>query len=500
MNWKQRGGTGPGRQAADRPGRNSERPSRAAIGICLGLAVVGGISGCGSKPAPSSQAPLTSNAPLAPLVDVAPAQSERLIDMVDAVGTLEANEKVSIKPEVPGRIIRIAYEEGQTVKKGEILVELDPGKLKQDIEVASAKYFNIRQMVLQQREQLAAARAKIAQARAGVDQARQTILELQARLTRADAVLERARQDESRTRALYEKEFKTLDDLEKAITAVKQSEADQTAVLASLAGIGRDPGKIDQHSVVQQAQAAWTATKAEEQAVLAALGDAADEKSSVDLHPEVRKALAELNLAKEKLKDLTLLSPMDGILSVRRNAVGDYVDKGTLIFELHDLSEVKIAFMVPERFIGRIRPGQAAEARVAPYPKDIFRGVIYYIDPTADERSRSILMKMKIPNPGHRLKPGLFANVQIVVGEYPNATVIPEEAVVPQGGKMYAFVIENEKASMRLIQIGLRQSGKVQVLDGVQTGESVVVAGLQKIRDGTAVRVRGPESEPKESK
>lgn len=453
------------------------------------LLILGLPMGCGSKPPASPPGPSGAGLPPAALVDVAPVVSERLVETVDAVGTLEANEKVSIKPEIAGRIVHIAFEEGASVKKGDVLVELDPGKLEQDVEVASARVLTVRRKILQQREQLAASRARIAQARAGIEEARQKVQELAARLARADAVLERARQDESRTRSLFEKEFKTQDDLEKSTSAVKQAEADRTAVLAALGDVGDKPPDSNRHPLVRQARAALDAALADEQALLADLGDAADENAPMDAHPEARRTTAELNLSNERLKDMVLISPMDGILSVRRAAVGDYVDKGTLIFELVDLSTVKTAFMIPERYISRIRTGQAAEVRVAPYPNEVFRGVVTYIDPTSDVTSRSVLMKMRIPNSAHRLKPGLFANVQIAVGDHPEATVIPEEAVVPQGGNFFAFVVEEEKAKLRPIRIGVRQSGKVQILEGLTAGERVVVAGLQKIRDGSAVRV-----------
>lgn len=446
---------------------------------------------CGSKPA-SAPVPGQGGAP-APLVDVMPVQTERVLETLDVVGTLEPNEKVSIKPEIAGRIVRMGGEEGNTVKQGDVLVELDPGKLKQDLALAEAKLSSARQNVLEQRERLASARAKIAQARAGVDRARQDVGELIARLARASAVLERARQDEARTRSLYEKEFKTKDDLEKAVSAIKQAEADKDAVMASLGGEQKQKMNPEDHAIVKQALAAVEAAKSEEQAILAGLGQAADKSSDIDLHPEVQRAHAEISLAKEKLKDLTLIAPMNGVLSVRHAAAGDYVDKGTLIFELIDLSSVKTAFRVPERHISRIRMGQSAELRVAPYPGETFRGVVYYIDPMIDENSRTVLMKMRIPNAGHRLKPGLFANVQIVIGEFSDATVIPEESVVPQGGNFFAFVVESGRAVQRPIKIGLRQAGKVQILEGLAAGEQVVVAGLQKIRDGAPVRINsGP--------
>ena len=120
---------------------------------------------------------------------------------------------------------------------------------------------------------------------------------------------------------------------------------------------------------------------------------------------------------------------------------------------------------------------------------ETFRGVIYYIDPAVDEKTRTVLMKMRIPNAARKLKAGLFATVRIDIGDFPSATVIPEESIVPQGGDSFVFVVENGVAHLRQIRIGLRQGGQVQVLSGIKPGDQVVVAGIQKIRDGAPVRV-----------
>ncbi len=471
--------------------RSSARPL-VSFFLCLSLF----LAACGAKqksagPAKSSAVDSTPVAPavLPPLVDVAPAKTQHLEDAAEAVGTIEANEKAQIKPEIAGRIVAMHFDEGENVKKGDILVELDPSKFAQEEDVAEAGVRQIRQSILQQRKQLATARAQIAQAAASIDQARQAVREMFARLDRADAVLERAHQDEARTRALFEKEFKTQDDLEKVTTAVKQAEADRAAVLAGLSTISARKDAIDDHPMVKQAKAELDAARAAEQALLTALGDAADENNSVDVHPAVQHAVSELNLIKARMKDLTLIAPMDGVLSERRVAVGDFVDKAALIFELYDLSTVRIVFQVPERYINKIRIGQSAEARLEPYPDETFRGVIYYIDPAVDEKTRTVLMKMRIPNAARKLKAGLFATVRIDIGDFPSATVIPEESIVPQGGDSFVFVVENGVAHLRQIRIGLRQGGQVQVLSGIKPGDQVVVAGIQKIRDGAPVRV-----------
>lgn len=451
-------------------------------------------TGCGKKQAsapakPSAPVSAAPAVPAATRVDAVEVRQERMSESIDAVGTLDANEKVRVKPEVGGRIVRIGFDEGQIVKKGDLLVELDPEKALQDIAAGEARLSVSRKNVLQQRDQLESARARIAQAQAGIEQAKRNVQELFARLARTDAALERARQDEARTRTLFQKEFKTQDDMERAVTGVKQAEADRGAIVAELGNVTQASDAPNNHPLVQQALAQLKAAKADERSLLTALDAAADPSSSVDEHPDVRRASAELNLLKARLSDIRLVAPMDGVLAERHVAVGDFVDKAVLLFELVDISSVKTSFMVPERYIGRIRIGQNAAIRVAPYPNEVFHGAIYYISPEVDVGSRSVQMKLRIPNGHRRLKPGMFANVQVSIGEFPDAIVIPEEAVVPRGGDNFVFVVEDNKASFRPIQTGLRHMGKVQIIEGLTSGQQVIIAGLQKITDGSPVQV-----------
>jgi membrane fusion protein (multidrug efflux system) len=149
--------------------------------------------------------------------------------------------------------------------------------------------------------------------------------------------------------------------------------------------------------------------------------------------------------------------------------------------------------MVPEMVFSRLAGGQQVEVRVDAFPGQLFRGAVYSIDPRMEELSRTVRVRANIPNPDVKLRPGMFANVSLVLGHVDNALLIPEEAVVPQQDKTFVFRVEDKTARLTEVKLGARERGMVQALNGVQAQDVVVKAGHQKIRDGMPVMAIGEE-------
>ncbi|PIW64593.1 MAG: efflux transporter periplasmic adaptor subunit, partial [Candidatus Omnitrophica bacterium CG12_big_fil_rev_8_21_14_0_65_50_5] len=155
---------------------------------------------------------------------------------------------------------------------------------------------------------------------------------------------------------------------------------------------------------------------------------------------------------------------------------------------------VKAEFTVPERYSSRIKEGQDVEIQVTAYPGETFSGKVYFIDPRVNDVTRTVLMKAKIPNRDGHLKPGMFANLNLIVNTKSDALVIPETAVMVKGDTTSVFVIsENNKASLKLVVLGIRLAGRVEVTQGLREGDVVVVEGFQKLREGADVQVRFEE-------
>ena len=149
-----------------------------------------------------------------------------------------------------------------------------------------------------------------------------------------------------------------------------------------------------------------------------------------------------------------------------------------------------------ERFQTKIKAGQKAQVSFDALPGRQFTAVVQAIDPLIDSNGRSIGVRGCIDNRQMQLRPGMFARVSAVFGERENALVIPEEAIVPQGGRTFVVKVvaganKDEQISERVaVKIGLRQPGKVEVLEGLALGDTVVIAGQQRLqKDGTLVKV-----------
>lgn len=207
-------------------------------------------------------------------------------------------------------------------------------------------------------------------------------------------------------------------------------------------------------------------------------------------------AQAKLDLAAATLQRLKIVAPFDGVVGLKQVSVGDYLKDGADIVNIEDLDAVLVDFRLPERFQSKIRPGQKAQLNIDALPGRPFSAWVQAVDPLIDANGRSVGIRGCIDNRQLQLRPGMFARVKTVFGVRENALMIPEEAVVPQGGRAFVVkVVPGEKpetlVSQRVaVKVGVRQPGKVEILEGLMPGDSVVTAGHQRLqKDGTAVRV-----------
>jgi membrane fusion protein (multidrug efflux system) len=126
--------------------------------------------------------------------------------------------------------------------------------------------------------------------------------------------------------------------------------------------------------------------------------------------------------------------------------------------------------------------------KVTGFADKTFAGEVYFIDPRVDPSTRTVKVKARIANADGELRPGLFANVELITGARDDALVVPEQAVVPAIDKLTVFVVENGIAHRREVTVGARLPGKVEITSGLKDGEVVVIAGQQKLRDGVPVQ------------
>jgi membrane fusion protein (multidrug efflux system) len=208
------------------------------------------------------------------------------------------------------------------------------------------------------------------------------------------------------------------------------------------------------------------------------------------LEGSIASVRAQRKAAEARLEDLNIRAPFAGRVGVRSVSLGAYVAPGTRITSLDDLSKVRLDFAVPENLLGRLKPGQTVNATSAAYRGRTFKGTVATIDTRVDQTTRTARLTAEFDNPDEALKPGMFLSVALEVSTKDDAVVVPEEAVVSEGLRHVVYPVKDSKVERRVITIGQRQGGKVEVVDGLKAGETIVVLGVQRVRPGAEVVAR----------
>jgi membrane fusion protein (multidrug efflux system) len=313
-------------------------------------------------------------------VIVAPVRTATVVERAESVGTVRARDAVTITAKVTGIVQQIRFQEGQRVREGELLVDLDA----------------------------AALRAELDQARALNDDARIQLV--------------RARQLQPGQ-------------------AITQARLDQLEALARQAE-GR----------VRQAQA--------------------------------------------RLEELRVTAPFPGRVGLRQVSVGALVQPGTVVTTLDDISRVRVEFSVPELFVARVREGSTVLARSAAFGDRRFDGRVAVVDTRIDTVTRTMRVISEFDNADEALRPGLFMTVELELERRENALLVAEEALDPLGDRNFVYVIRDNRARRVEVRLGQRLPGEVEVLSGVRAGETVVVQGVQRLRNDAPVRVVETRTRP----
>jgi membrane fusion protein (multidrug efflux system) len=200
-------------------------------------------------------------------------------------------------------------------------------------------------------------------------------------------------------------------------------------------------------------------------------------------------AKAAVELAGVQLEKTRIVAPFSGIIGLRQVSVGEYITAGRALVNLEAIDPVKADFRVPEKFLPAIKVGQTIRIGVDAFPGDTFEGKVYAIDPRIDVAGRSLLVRAKVPNKDQQLRPGLFARVTVLLKLKEDALTIPEQAIVPQGDSQYVFKIDDGKVTLTKVTLGMRRSGRVEILHGLSADDQVVTAGQLKLRDGSQVSI-----------
>ena len=226
-------------------------------------------------------------------------------------------------------------------------------------------------------------------------------------------------------------------------------------------------------------------------------------KTQMDATRAQVKALEEgLKQAKSQLEDSYIRSPINGVIGQRFLSVGDMAVGQMPVVTVVQMDTIKIMVNVIEKYASNLRIGLPAKITIASLQDTSFDGKITKVSPVIDPQSRMILTEIKVPNPERKLKPGMFADVQIILESHPDAMVVPQYAILQKteltitstGNQEiirqdHIFVVKNDTAYYRAIQTGFQEGNITEVVSGLNRDDKVVILGQNNLEDSTKVRV-----------
>jgi membrane fusion protein (multidrug efflux system) len=305
-------------------------------------------------------------------VEAATVTQSTVTDPFEAVGTIEAEDAITVVAEIDATVIEVPFKEGAAIAKGGLIAQLDD-------------------------------------------------IQLRAEEERAKAILEQRKVTYERIKTITDEGLGTAQSLDDAAAALKVAEAD-------------------------------------------------------------------LALIRARLQKTRIVAPFAGIVGARKVSPGAFVRAGSPITELAQVNRLRINFSAPERYYASLQRGAAVKVSTTAYPGYELIGRVDVIEPIVDESTRRVRIVARLDNPGGKFRPGMSANVTVVLSERENALVIPSEAVFVEGSQALVFVIQADSTVARTpVELGTRLRDRVEVLNGVAAGTMVVRAGHQKLFPGAKV-------------
>jgi RND family efflux transporter MFP subunit len=429
------------------------------IPALLALLLLTGCRGEKTSAAPPQRA--RAETPQTITVTAAPVAARTVQRTVETSGSLLAWEEVVLNTAVSGTVKRLLVDLGDRVEAGRVVAELDQNEFLLVVQQAQAA-------LTAAMRQVERARAQVAAAEANLRQVRESIKAWEANDNRARAALEEARANLERNRQLRERE----------LIAARDYDAARTQYEAMLAQW--ETSQVERTMYPDRVRVADAQRESDRSALQVT-------------EAEVKQREATLGIAKKKLADATLKTPIGGAVARRHVNPGEFVRENTPLFTIVRSDPLKYSGTVPERSALEVRPGQGVRLQVDPAPGQSFEGRITRVSPAVEVANRTMALEAELPNPKGILKPGLFARGLVQIREESGVPFAPEAAVSYFVGITKVFVIADGKARERRVKAGARQAGMVEILEGVRPGEVVATSSLAQLYDGAPVRVAGRE-------
>ncbi len=217
--------------------------------------------------------------------------------------------------------------------------------------------------------------------------------------------------------------------------------------------------------------------------------NAATQAQIDDIIAAVSTTQAAFDNAKLNLERCTIVAPMAGIINRVYVEKGQFMDAGKPVAEILDIDRVKVVVGIPESDVDAVRQLEAFTFSVDALDGQVFHGKRYYLSQTTDNFARLYNLEIEVPNPDHTILPDMFTRVKIVKKEVPEGLAVPLYAVVKKNEMNAVYVVSDDMAQLRPVQLGIQDGWRMQVKKGVAAGDQVIVVGQRMVDDGGPVKV-----------
>lgn len=209
----------------------------------------------------------------------------------------------------------------------------------------------------------------------------------------------------------------------------------------------------------------------------------------------VEQSRASLRQSEVDMDNSLVRSPISGIVASKNVSAGEYVSNSTAAVVVVNIDTVEVNASLAEDEINNIKQGLQVDVAVPAVSPSPLKGVVTKVSPSADPKNKTYPIWVAISNPDKLLKPGMFAEIQLVTKQRRGVLAIPAAAILERNGGKVVFVAEGEKAVERKVKVGMSEGGKTEILEGLNEGDMLVVSGLQVLRNGSDIKLQGPPKE-----
>ncbi|HYO62533.1 MAG TPA: efflux RND transporter periplasmic adaptor subunit [Pyrinomonadaceae bacterium] len=441
---------------------NVSREQRAALLMAGVLAVALAGAACGrsesradAKTETRTETTTTTNESAVVAVTTATAVAREVPSYMQATGSLVAEETSDVASQTSGQIIATPVSVGAFVRQGDVVARLNDRDARLRLQQAQAGV------------QQAIAGVRQAEARLGLSAGGNFDASTIPEVRTASSNLEQA-QAELRLAEANERRYREL--VESGDVAVAVYDQYRTA---------RDTARARVNSARQQLEAAANAARQSNQAIVSA-------------QAQVESARSAVAIAQKAVADTTIRAPYAGYVSNRPTAVGEYVTPSSNIITLLRTNPLKLQLQVPEAEVPFISQGMGVSLEVEAHRDRKFAGRVVAVNPAVDPVSRAATVEAEVENSNNALRSGMFVTARITREGGNRAVYVPRAAVLsdPNTKSFRVFVIQNDVAKLRVVQLGSEEGDWFQILSGVNADELLATSNLQQLYEGARVRVQ----------